>query len=153
MMLLSLSCADCRRANRAPLRDCPGRRWFSYGDIRYCSQQMRWGLAHFDILEAGIWPSNPDGGSYVDPIARVQARQAAPFVTAADFFSEIDVRLKRCGEDGQDLLNLVLENGADTFLTGRAKTALSYISGSWRKRMSYREWKGQRRYRRQNARR
>ena len=124
--------------------------WYSPGEVVFNRDQMLFLLEHLGILESGNWPANPEGTSYVDPIVHVQARQKAPFETAAQIYAEVSIRLEATGEAGEVLLEEIQSGLNDVeLLSGFARSALNYMSGWPRRKMCYNAWRRQRKYRSQ----
>lgn len=98
-------------------------------------------------LIAGNWPTDPDGTSYTDLNIRAGYKSEAYFTKPVEILAEVNYRLKRTGTDGK-LLRAQVEGGKGIDeLEPEARSALMYIKGKWRKRMSYRAWRKQRGYR------
>lgn len=150
-----LDCGDCRtRADRA---SCPGKPWYSCGDIRFCRQQMIWLLVYLSALRGGLWPVEEKTTGYTDS-SRVQRsrNRHAYFESPCQIAAEVDIRLAQCGMDRYLVEDLCVNGIREDDLAGklgldveevnrRVSAVLNYISGWRRKRYSYREWRGHRR--------
>lgn len=132
------SCQRCK-----DYRDCDGKPWFHYGEIRCCPYQVLWIIENSEILRAGKWPDNPEGSGYIDPKIRTGYKKLAYFVKPVETLAEVEYRREKTGTDGKLLRAEVL---AGLELSQESKDALMYIKGKWRKRMSYQRWLRHRRY-------
>lgn len=132
---------DCRQCKS--YKDCPGKQWFHYGEIRWCIWQVLWIIEHSVTLLAGNWPPNPEGSGYVDPGIKTGYASEGYYVKPVGILAEVEYRLKRCGVDGKLLRAEVL---AGLELSQESKSALHYCKGWRRKRMSYQRWLRHRRY-------
>lgn len=130
---------DCRECK--DYRDCPGKPWFHYGEIRFCIYQVCFIIYNEDVLRSGGWPADPDGSSYIDPKVQTAFKSEAYFIKPVGILAEVEYRRKRTGTDGK-LLRAQVEGGKDIDeLEPEARSALMYIKGWRRKRMSYNAWK------------
>lgn len=132
---------DCRKCK--DYRDCAGKPWFHYGQIRFCPYQVLWIIEHSDTLLAGDWPPDPDSSSYVDPDIKGSLKDEAYYAKPVGILAEVNARLARTGTHGKLLRAEVL---ADLDLSQEAKDALMYVKGWRRKRMSFQKWLRDRRY-------
>lgn len=130
---------DCRKCKS--YKDCVGKEWYSYTEIRFCPFQILWMI---EYCESDKWPPNPEGSNYTDPGIRTGYASEGYFVKPAGIRGEVEARLKRCGVDGKLLKAEVL---AGLELSPESKSALHYCKGWRRKAISYQRWKGQCRYR------
>jgi len=134
--------------------------WYSPGKIRFQRDEMIWMTENLPLLEEGIWPREPSESGYTET-ANVQKSRShkAPFETAAQYFAEVTARMFPKDENGKiiqpalhaacNVLVWEVQHGLNDYelLSPTAKTALNYISGWDRRKMSYSKWKRQRRYR------
>lgn len=132
---------DCRRCKS--YKDCPGKPWFHYGEIRWCVYQVIWIIENSEILRAGNWPPNPEGSGYIDPQIKTGYASEGYYVKPVSILAEVEARLKRAGVNGK-LLRAELLAGLE--LSQESKSALHYCKGWRRKRMSYQRWLWDRRY-------
>ena len=132
---------DCRKCK--DYRDCAGKPWYHYGEIRFCPYQVIFIIYNEGVLRSGGWPDNPDGSSYIDPKVQTGFKSEAYFVKPVGILGEVEYRRKRTGTDGK-LLRAEVLAGLD--LSQESKDALMYIKGWRRKRMSYPRWLRERRY-------
>jgi len=129
---------DCRKCK--DYRDCPGKLWYHYGEIRWCPYQVIFILYNTEVLRPGGWPDNPDGSSYIDSKVQTGFKSEAYFIKPVGILAEVEYRRKRTGVDGK-LLKEQAENGKDiTMLEPEALSALMYIKGWRRKRIDYKRW-------------
>ena len=137
-------CSRCRKRGKV----CRSTDWFLPSEIRYCRVQMMWMIEYIGVMGEGIWPENPDGSDYVDiPINIRRGKSGAYFETPAGYAGEIRARLEPTGVDGKLLKSQIWEGKTLDELEPEARTALNYISG-WRfRRMDYKSWLRQKRYR------
>jgi hypothetical protein len=111
-------------------------------------------------LDFGIWPEKKTG--YIDTHENVQTSPplSSPHQSTIETWAEVYGRIQRTGEDGKVLWDeikniekfrvqygLLSEEININYLSGAARSALSYISGYKRKRQSYSDYKKQRKYR------
>lgn len=131
-------------------------RWYSPGVIKFTRLQMLWLIKNLVDLRGGRWTPNPEGSHSIDmPLIRKGKRGKSPSKDPCLIAAEVEIRLERCGIDGLILEATVGWGKSDQSLSKylgmpvwsvkkRAKRALRYISsGEERERMSYREFKGQ----------
>lgn len=120
--------------------------YYSPRDITFTREQMIWLIEHLDLLELGDWP--PEGRETGYTGSQKSHSHKAPFETAAQIYVEVSYRLDRTGNDGETLVWEV-QNGLNAYalLCPAAKKALNYISGWRRRKMKYRKWINQGRYR------
>lgn len=131
---------DCRKCK--DYRDCAGKPWFHYGEIRFCPHQILWIIEHSETLRA-TWPLAPDGSSSIDPNIRTGYKSEAYYTKPAGILGEVNARLARTGTHGKLLRAEVL---AGLELSQESKDALMYVKGWRRKSMSYQRWLRNRRY-------
>jgi len=107
---------------------------------------MTWGILHLRSLENGDWPSDHKDSGYTG--SKGSRHTKTKFLPAALFFVEITARLKTTGEAGEALVDEV-QGGIEDYegLSRPAQRALNFISGWRRRRMDYKSWVRQRRYR------
>lgn len=130
------SCQSCKTS-----KDCNGKPWFSYGEIRWCWHQTLWLIEKSEILEDGEWPFLPDDTGYLNHYFEwtgyaSEAYYAKPIETIA----EVKRRIEMAGVYGKLLWAQVK---ADLELTEEARVALIYVSGWRRKRMTFTNWRKQ----------
>lgn len=135
---MAKDCRDCQT-----YKDCVGKPWFHYGEIRFCPYQVIWIIENSEVLRARGWPLNPDGSSYTDPGRKKGYASEAYYVKPVGILAEVEYRRKRTGISGK-LLKAEVLAGLD--LSRESRDALMYIKGWRRKRMSFRAWKKQRKY-------
>lgn len=136
---------DCRECK--DWRGCPGKEWFSYADIRWCSQQIFWILKYAETLHKGQWPT-PDAA--VDSSVRGKAVSTeATFAKAIRIIAEVDARLTKTGWRGRLLAEECVNREKMLYLDDDAKDALYYISGR-RKDRDFWKWRKDKRYHRKS---
>ena len=149
----------CRK-RRCP-KSCPGYDWYAPSDIKFCRHQIIWLCSNLLLLLSGFWPPDHKETGYTGH--KGKAPGGAYFETPIQVAAELRVRLCQAGKDGQSLLlvytvdkeeryqvmaDIARERGMDiNRLADRIETAMKYVSGRWRKRMSLSAWKKQRKYR------
>lgn len=144
---------DCKKCG-GKYQDCPGKEWYTVGDVRWCDKQVLWLIEEFfeltrdGIVRLGLdWPANPDGSKEVDlPSIQRPKASSAYFTKPAEVIGELAVRIKKLGRSGE-LLLAELQAGMEGNLTDEAKAAFYYITGFYRKRDSYPHWKANRKSR------
>jgi len=132
---------DCLKCKT--YKDCSGKTWFHYGEIRFCPYQVIFIIENSEVLRAGGWPANPDGSSYIDTKIQTGFKSEAYYVKPVGILAEVEYRRRRTGSDGKLLRAEVL---AGLELSQESKSALHYCKGWRRKRMSYQRWLRHRRY-------
>ncbi len=137
---------DCRTCKSH--KDCAGKEFYTYSEIRWCRWQVLWILTNSEALGAGIWPPSPDGSSYIDPKIRTGYPSEANYVKPVVALAEVERRLKRTGLAGKLLKSEVKAGETIETMEPEARDALRYVSGWGKKDMSFSAWKKQRRYRR-----
>jgi len=132
------SCQKCKS-----YKDCSGKTFYNYSDIRFCPYQVLWVIEQSEVLQGGNWPSNPDESSYIDPGIRTGYKDEAYYAKPVGILGEVNARLARAGTHGKLLRAEVL---AELELSEESKSVLMYIKGWRRKGMSYKRWLKDRRY-------
>jgi len=153
------SCRECRS-----YQDCPGKKWYSEKEIRYCPHQVTWILQHLEELKCGLWPKEPL--EEVNPLPslgmlpKVGKKDGgnAHFGKACCVAADVESRLARTGRDGvilstyycqdyKDVTELASKMGEPVDKIGHAiENALWYVSGWRRKLTDYSQWKASRKY-------
>ena len=131
-------CRDCR-----DYKSCPGKPWYHFGEIKWCTHQVIWIIKNSAILLAGNWPPNPDSSSYIDPGIKTGYANEAYYTKPTAILGEVNRRLARTGLSGKLLRAEVL---AGLELSPESKDALGYASRWWAKKMSFSAWRKQRKY-------
>lgn len=133
----------CQICSRSIKNTCTGYEWYEIREIRFCVWQVM-----FLLENIGEYPPDPHVSGYTDAAhtsTRIGAN--APFEAQAVLWAEIDYRLKQTGLAG-NWLRREIDNGVTLGeLPYEPRSALHYISGWARKRMSYGAWLKQREYR------
>lgn len=140
---------DCQKCK--DYRDCPGRPWFHYGEVRWCPYQVIWIIEHVDTLRAGNWPPNPDGSSYIDPMIKTGFKDEAYYTKPIEILAEVELRLEKTGAHGRQLIKEIEEGRPLDLLGDVARSALMYTKGQRLKRMTYKTWLKQRTYRKNGS--
>lgn len=135
---MAKECQKCK-----DYRDCIGKYWYDYSEIRFCPYQFIWIIENSETFGIGDWPLSPDGSTYIDPKIKIGYKSEAYYVKPEVILGEVNARLARTGTDGK-LLRAEVMAGLD--LSQESKDALMYIKGWRRKRMSYQRWLRDRRY-------
>jgi len=127
--------------------------WAAPGDIlsHFRQDQVIWLLGFWHDLELGMWPPMP-----VEQISDRYRSRHAYFEVPIQIKLELETRIRRCGRDGQMLMDkyMVGKSDKDMELTYRDRDirdiedieyrvskALEYVAGSRRKRSRYVEWR------------
>ena len=133
---------DCRKCQR----DCPGKEDYAPKDIRFCREQMMWLIRNLESIRENVWPI-----SETTPLVQSSRSSQADFEECSIIVAEVDKSLEALPQDPREaLLDEIEEWGEKVtidYLSRPARKALNYISGSWTRRQSYREWKMQGVYR------
>jgi len=136
---------DCRECR--DYRDCAGKPWYSYSEVRWCPYQVLWLIEHLETLLIGNWPTHPEGSSYTDSMIKRRVTSTTAYYTKpCEVASELEWRIRQTGVDGKLLIAEVLA-GKTYELSVEAQNAFMFIKGWRRKLMSYQRWKAQRKYR------
>ena len=134
------NCLTCK----GHYKECIGKPWYTYGDIRWCVWQIVWIIEHSESLVEGIWPYNPDEASHSECFVESNYHGEANFVRSVIAVAEVNARLKPIGMQGK---LLVAEVKAGMELSPEAREVLLYIKGFRRKRTGFLEWRKQAKYR------
>lgn len=150
---MTKECQKCR-----DYKDCPGRGWFHYGEIRFCPYQIIWIIENAETLRIGNWPDNPDISTYTDPMIKSGYRDEAYYAKPCEILGEVgcrmieiigevECRLNKTSVWGRLLITEVVEMGR-TFneLSADARSVVMYLKGWRRKRTSFVQWKASRNY-------
>jgi len=126
-------CRECRN-----WRECVGKDFFLYSEIRYCTHQMIWLIKNLEMLEQGEWPNEPD-----DNRSGTQVRTEASFTKAGEMWAETKTRLESLPQYARDhLLDIIEADVPIDYMRYTPRMALYYISGR-RKGISFSKWKWQ----------
>lgn len=126
---------DCRHCK--DYRDCIGKDWYNYAEIRWCIYQIIWILKNYTSFMAGRWPKDPYGsGSNGQRIVQTEATFVKPILILA----EVRSRLKRTGSQGELLITQIEDGRTLSTLSDGAREVLMYIKGNRRKRIGFRRW-------------
>lgn len=137
-----IDCKDCK-----PSPSCAGKEFYTPSEIRFCRPQVLWLIENLGVLRTGIWPPNPQGTSYTDATIRGHKRFNAYFETPIQIESEVQIRLENTGLSGKLLVSEINQGIGLEGLSIESRSALNYISGWRRRRLSFVDWKRQRRHR------
>jgi len=128
---MSDDCRDCKS-----YKGCNGKEFYTYSEIRFCPYQVIFIIENAEIFESGSWPPNPEISNYAGGGKRRYANEAN-FVKPIGILAEIEYRRVRTGTSGKLLKAEIL---AGLELSDESKSALMYIKGWRRKRMSFGKW-------------
>ena len=118
--------------------------WWKPSEIVFSRLQVLWLVENRGV--AGEWPVNEAETGYTDMTkVMISPSRHAYFERPCQVYAELDYRIKKTGVDGKLLVRQIQHE--ELYLEPEAKSALNYICGYERKRMKYRDWKRQRRYR------
>jgi len=134
-----MTCRDCK-----DYRECIGKEWFHFGEIRWCPYQVIFILANADTLRAGHWPQDPDRVD--DNAGQKRIKTEGAFTKSILILAEVETRLKRTGIHGKLLVAQVEAGREFSNLDPDARAALMYVKGFKRKRMSFGAWKKARKH-------
>ena len=126
-------CHNCR-----DYRECVGKDWFNFAEIRWCVHQIIWILLHVAILRAGHWPQDPYGADNNTSSRTIKTE--ASFVKPELVIAELEERLKRCGKQAELLVTQVEDGRTLSNLSPGAREVLMYAKGFRRKRIGFRKW-------------
>ena len=126
--------------------------WLPLREIIFTRDQVLWLLPYLSMLQEGQYPLNPQGTGYVDaPMKKLRVKASAYFTRPVEIAAEIDIRLEKTGIEGKLLVAEARVDMRINELSPEARTALNYISGWRRRKLSYSAWKKQRKYHRKVA--
>ncbi len=141
-----IECRKCRTVNDR--KQCGGRDYYSYWDIKFCVWQVQWIISQFlgldddEIYIKNIdWPPDPSGkpDTNFDPRSKRVNTEAA-FCKPMEILGEVNNRLAATGRSGKRLIASVLRGESIEEMDGETRNALYYVSG-WRRRgQPYFQW-------------
>lgn len=133
------SCRNCKS-----FKDCAGKDWYSWGDIRWCKWQVIWILENQEFFDAILWPPNPQGSCYVDPAVKGRLKEEGYFVKIMITIGIVRNRLNKTGIHGK---LLEAEIKANEFqYSPEAYEALMYVKGWREKKTPFSQWLASRNY-------
>jgi hypothetical protein len=136
--------------------------WYSPSSVTsFKRQQVIWLISILNILQLGEFPPNPKESGYDESgIGHRQVSAKAKFTIAAEIYTELTLRIEKCGEDGLWLEQsygdgaeykiMREEHIAKTMhvdineVDRRVNQALVYVSGKRMKQKTYKDWKNHR---------
>ena len=122
--------------------------WYEPREIIFSREQMMFLIEFLPLLIEGIWPPNPQGSGYTEtPNVQHSRSKHAYFETPCQIAAEVEWRLKRTGIEGKLLVSEIRQGLMLEELQPESRRALNYISGWRRRRLDYKTWLRQRRYR------
>lgn len=147
-----LTCRNCQKYKL--YKECIGKEWFDYNELRFCRWQCIWIIEHLPELKIGEWPMPPLGNPDIDIAIKKQFRSEAYFTKACEIAAEVEARLALTKADGA-ILYWQIKAGKTEYqdLAPESKMALNHISrwDMWKNfRMPYSVWKAQRKYKSAN---
>jgi hypothetical protein len=107
---------------------------FNYSEIRWCPYQCIWIISKAETLRTGEWEILDDN------IGARNTPHEGRFVNAINVLAELEIRLAATGKDGEKLQEQVLEGRTFSNISPRARSALMFVKGWRRKRISYSRW-------------
>ena len=127
-------CRDCK-----DYKDCRGKEWYHYGEIRFCPYQVMFIIVNSELLVIGEWPKRPQG-AYTDFLP-LDISTEAYYTRPTSILAEVEIRLGRINRYCKLALIDEVNNGLtfDT-LSRPAIDALMYAKGWRRKRSSFSHW-------------
>lgn len=143
-------CSGCNK-DKCNWKDWP---WFSPQATMFCRSELVWYLEHKkDCFDKGLWPDCPWIPQNELPTpkeTKIFGSVKIPTNVFLEFVATIENRLKKCGEDGQTLVEEV-QAWVDHFstimpiscLSTAGRDALNYCCGHERKQ-TLAEWKANR---------
>jgi len=127
---------DCRACK--DYRECIGKEWFHYGQIRWCPYQVLWIIMNASILRDGRWPQDPDRTD--SNLGQRSIKTEASFVKPEIILAEVEQRMERTGTQGELLVTQVEDGRMLTNLSPGAREVLMYVKGFRRKRIGFKKW-------------
>lgn len=133
-------------------RNCPGKAWYSFGEIRWCPQQDFWILKHAYELESGIYPDK--SGLDQNEARSGNITHEPEFVKSTLLIAQVRLSLKPTGWRGRLLAAECLDPRKEKlrYLSDDAKAALYYIAGSKPNPRKFSDWMKDRDYYRKRVR-
>lgn len=125
-------------------RNCPGKSWYSFGEIRWCPQQNFWILKHAYELESGIYPDR--SGSDQREARSGNITHEPEFVKSTLLIAQVRIRLKVTGWRGRLLAEECINREKLLYLSDDAKAALYYVAGSKPNPRKFSDWMKDRDY-------
>jgi len=127
-------CRDCK-----DYRECIGKDWFDFSEIRWCIHQILWLIQNSQTLkEAGRWPQDPYGADNNTSSRTVKTE--ASFVKPELVIAELEARLDRCGIQAELLVTQVEDGRSLSNLSPGAQEVLMYVKGFSRKNIDFKRW-------------
>ena len=127
-----------------------GEPYYSPSEIYFSREQCIFIIGFVFPLDKGCWPLESDDS---DPTRTFRAS----YEIVCCITGELWKRLETTGEAGEALIDEVQGYYRDIgklppyeFLSGPAKRVLCYVSGKWRRRQTYSQWKADRDYKRKH---
>jgi hypothetical protein len=138
---------DCRHCR--DYRECIGKPWFNFAEIKFCIYQILWILLNADTLRTGHWPQDPDNPS--DNLGQRSIKTEASFVKPGIIIAEVEKRLERTGIQAELLITQVEDGRTLSNLSDGAREVLMYVKGLSRKSTGFKRWLRKVYYRSQDA--
>jgi len=126
-------CRDCK-----DYRECIGKEWFDFSEIRWCIHQVIWLLQFKETLLDGRWPQDPYGADNNTSSRTVKTE--ASFVKPELVIAELEARLDRCGIQAELLVTQVEDGRSLSNLSPGAREVLMYVKGLKRKDTDFKKW-------------
>ena len=129
-----VNCSDCARHGTYP-QNCLHPEWFSPSDIRFCRDQIMWGLENLSTLRSGSWPRQSSGYNIDAPGSGHRFASRAAFESPAGFAAEIEIRFDRLNRDVKEVIISEMAAGLVKYnmLARFAQEGINYMCG-WRRR-------------------
>jgi len=131
-------CLNCKR-----WKDCSGKDWYHYAEIRWCPYQVIWILQNAATLDEGSWVMDKN---LMDESDRRQINEAY-YIKAKIAIAEVRARLAKHPNGGEILITQI-EDGRDIdALSKGAYEILMYVKGKDRKFEDFNTWRRKRKFR------
>jgi len=127
-------CRDCK-----DYRECIGKDWFNFAEIRWCVYQIIWILQFKETLLDGRWPQDPNTSDDNSSGQRAVKTEAS-FVKPELVIAELEARLDRCGIQAELLVTQAEDGRSLSNLSPGAREVLMYVKGFRRKNIDFKRW-------------
>ena len=126
------ACQKCKR-----WKECIGKAYYDYSEIKYCPYQILWILEHAVTLLSGEWPDNCSG----NPEAQTSRTHEASFVKPEITIGDVERRMKTTGWVGVSLRERAEQGFTIDQLSSPEYNVLMYLKGKKEKLQTYSQWR------------
>jgi hypothetical protein len=108
--------------------------YYAPNELKYTSHQCYFLLCHYELLEQGRYPKDPEHFEAPDG---TRGSLRVPVNLALNIKADLDMRLERCGTHGKLLKAECQAQYTYNQLSYESRSALSYISGVRMRKQKY----------------